>query len=81
MFFDADCRTRHREALHPYVDDLVIVTKVSARRGEDGSWIPAMSRDELTDAVHDNVEPACCPSGVRIGGVESSVPRNVATIL
>jgi pyridoxine 4-dehydrogenase len=44
-----------REALHPYRDDLVIVTKVSARRGEDGSWIPAMSRVELTQAVHDNL--------------------------
>ena len=44
-----------REALHPYPDDLVIVTKISARRGEDGSWIPAMSRDELTQAVHDNL--------------------------
>jgi pyridoxine 4-dehydrogenase len=44
-----------REALHPYFDDLTIVTKVSARRGEDGSWIPAMSRDELTQAVHDNL--------------------------
>jgi aryl-alcohol dehydrogenase-like predicted oxidoreductase len=44
-----------REALHPYPDDLVIVTKVSARRGADGSWIPAMSRDELTQAVHDNL--------------------------
>jgi pyridoxine 4-dehydrogenase len=44
-----------REALHPYPKDLVIVTKVSARRGEDGSWIPAMSRDELIQAVHDNL--------------------------
>jgi pyridoxine 4-dehydrogenase len=44
-----------REALHPYPNDLVIVTKVSARRGEDGSWIPAMSREELTQAVHDNL--------------------------
>jgi pyridoxine 4-dehydrogenase len=44
-----------REALHPYPTDLVIVTKVSARRGADGSWIPAMSRDELTQAVHDNL--------------------------
>ena len=43
------------EALHPYPTDLTIVTKVSARRGEDGSWIPAMSRDELTQAVHDNL--------------------------
>ncbi|MEB3043932.1 aldo/keto reductase family oxidoreductase [Rhizobium mulingense] len=44
-----------REALHPYRDDLVIVTKVGARRGTDGSWIPAFSRDELTQAVQDNL--------------------------
>jgi aryl-alcohol dehydrogenase-like predicted oxidoreductase len=44
-----------REALAPYPDDLVIVTKISARRGEDGSWIPAFSRDELIQAVHDNL--------------------------
>jgi pyridoxine 4-dehydrogenase len=39
----------------PYPDDLVIVTKVSARRGADGSWLPAMSPPELTAAVHDNL--------------------------
>ncbi len=44
-----------RKALSPYPDDLVIVTKVSARRGEDGSWIPAFSREELTAQVHDNL--------------------------
>jgi aryl-alcohol dehydrogenase-like predicted oxidoreductase len=44
-----------REALHPYPDDLVIVTKVSVRRGADGSWIPALSPEELTHAVHDNL--------------------------
>jgi pyridoxine 4-dehydrogenase len=44
-----------REALHPYPKDLVIVTKISARRGEDKSWIPAFSREELTQAVHDNL--------------------------
>jgi pyridoxine 4-dehydrogenase len=44
-----------REALHPYSDDLVIVTKVAARRGADGSWLPAFSREELTAAVHDNL--------------------------
>jgi pyridoxine 4-dehydrogenase len=44
-----------RRALHPYPENLVIVTKVSARRGEDGSWIPAMSAEELTQAVHDNL--------------------------
>src|SRR5712672_1350085 len=44
-----------REALHPYRDDLLIVTKFGARRGEDRSWIPAFSREELTQAVHDNL--------------------------
>ncbi|OCI96681.1 oxidoreductase [Rhizobium sp. AC27/96] len=44
-----------REALHPYRDDLVIVTKIGARRGADASWLPAFSRDELTQAVHDNL--------------------------
>jgi aryl-alcohol dehydrogenase-like predicted oxidoreductase len=44
-----------REALHPYPDNLVIVTKISARRGADGSWLPAMSREELIQAVHDNL--------------------------
>lgn len=44
-----------REALHPYPDYLTIVTKISARRGADGAWIPAMSREELTQAVHDNL--------------------------
>ena len=44
-----------REALHPYPKDLVIVTKVGARRGADASWIPAFSREELTQAVHDNL--------------------------
>ena len=44
-----------REALHPYPEDLVIVTKVGARRGADGSWLPAFSAKELTQAVHDNL--------------------------
>ena len=44
-----------REALHPYRDDLVIVTKVGALRGADGSWNRAFSRQELTQAVHDNL--------------------------
>ncbi len=44
-----------REALHPYPDDLVIVTKVGARRGEDGSWNRASSAEDLTLAVHDNL--------------------------
>ena len=44
-----------REALAPYPDDLVIVTKIGARRGEDGSWLPAFSPEALTQAVHDNL--------------------------
>ena len=44
-----------RRALHPYPKDLVIVTKVGARRGPDKSWIPALSRQELIDGVHDNL--------------------------
>src|SRR6195256_5942431 len=44
-----------KQALHPYKDGLVIVTKVGARRGEDKSWIHALSRQELIDGVHDNL--------------------------
>ena len=44
-----------REALHPYPADLVIVTKVGARRGDDASWNPAMSPDDLKSAVQDNL--------------------------
>jgi pyridoxine 4-dehydrogenase len=44
-----------REALAPYRDDLLIVTKIGVRRGADASWIPAFSREELTQAVHDNL--------------------------
>ena len=44
-----------REALHPFPNDLVIVTKIGARRGEDGSWLPAFSPEALTQAVHNNL--------------------------
>ncbi len=44
-----------RQALHPYPDDLTIVTKAGARRGADGSWPHARSRQEIIDAVHDNL--------------------------
>ncbi|MER9406507.1 aldo/keto reductase family oxidoreductase [Mesorhizobium caraganae] len=44
-----------REALAPYREDLVIVTKIGARRGSDGSWLPAYSPKELEQAVHDNL--------------------------
>ncbi len=44
-----------KEALHPYAEELVIVTKVGARRGSDASWLPAFTPEELTSAVHDNL--------------------------
>ena len=44
-----------REALHPYPDDLTLVTKIGARRGDDASWNPAYSAQDLTSAVHDNL--------------------------
>ncbi|WP_158886241.1 aldo/keto reductase family oxidoreductase [Rhodanobacter sp. L36] len=44
-----------REALQPYADDLVIVTKVGALRGDDASWNPAQSPAQLEQAVHDNL--------------------------
>jgi pyridoxine 4-dehydrogenase len=44
-----------REALHPYPEDLVIVTKVGAKRGSDASWNPAFSAEDLTSAIHDNL--------------------------
>ncbi|MCA8204088.1 aldo/keto reductase family oxidoreductase [Burkholderia sp. AU33545] len=44
-----------REALHPYRDDLLIVTKVGAKRGDDGSWLPAFSGEALAAAVQDNL--------------------------
>jgi len=44
-----------RKALSPYPEGLVIVTKVSVRRGDDGSWIPAFSREDLTAAIQDNL--------------------------
>ncbi|WP_441290104.1 aldo/keto reductase family oxidoreductase [Sorangium sp. KYC3313] len=44
-----------REALHPYPTDLVIVTKVGARRGPQGSWEPAFAAEDIASAVHDNL--------------------------
>jgi pyridoxine 4-dehydrogenase len=45
-----------REALHPYPESLALVSKIGALRGEGGSWLPAMSKAELTQAVHDNLK-------------------------
>ncbi|GGG67122.1 aldo/keto reductase family oxidoreductase [Edaphobacter dinghuensis] len=62
-----------RRALHPYKDGLVIVTKLGARRGEDKSWIHALSRQELIDGVHDNLRnlglDALDVVNLRVGGV------------
>jgi pyridoxine 4-dehydrogenase len=62
-----------KQALHPYPDDLLIVTKVGARRGEDKSWLPALSRQELIDAVHDNLRNLGLDKldvvNLRVGGV------------
>lgn len=44
-----------RDALYPYRDDLLIVTKVGAKRGDDGAWLPAFSAEALASAVHDNL--------------------------
>jgi len=62
-----------KEALHPYPDGLVIVTKLGARRGADGSWIPAFSCEELTAGVHDNLRSLGLERldvvNLRVGGV------------
>ena len=61
-----------RQALHPYPDGLVIVTKVGARRGADGSWPHARSRQDIIDAVHDNLRNLGLDSlqvvNLRLGG-------------
>ncbi len=51
-----------REALHPYPDNLVIVTKIGAVRGDDASWIPAFTPADLTRAVHDNLRNLGVPA-------------------
>src|SRR6202008_4299263 len=62
-----------KKALHPYPDDLVIVTKLGARRGDDKSWLHALSRQELIDGVHDNLRnlhlDALDVVNLRVGGM------------
>ncbi len=62
-----------KQALHPYPDGLVIVTKVGARRGQDKSWLHALSRQELIDAIHDNLRNLGLDNldvvNLRVGGV------------
>jgi len=71
-----------KRALHPYRKDLVIVTKVGARRGEDKSWIPALSRQELIDGVHDNLRnlglDALDVVNLRVGGFTEPSEGSIA---
>ena len=77
-----------REALHPYPDDMVIVTKVGAVRGADASWIPALTPAELTTAVQDNLRnlglDAMDVVNLRVGGVhgpsDGSIEAQLATL-
>ena len=71
-----------KQALHPYPDGLVIVTKVGARRGEDKSWIHALSRQELVDGVHDNLRNLGLDRldvvNLRVGGVMGPSEGSIA---
>ena len=77
-----------KQALHPYPEGLVIVTKVGARRGTDKSWIPALSRQELIDAVHDNLRnlgrDVIDVVNLRVGGMlrpaEGSIEEPLTTL-
>jgi aryl-alcohol dehydrogenase-like predicted oxidoreductase len=70
-----------REALHPYPEGLVIVTKVGARRGADASWIPARTPAELTAAVHDNLRnlglDALEVVNLRVGGIHGPSEESI----
>ena len=71
-----------REALHPYPDDLVIVTKVGARRTPDGQWPEALAPDELREAVHDNLDHLGLDTlevvNLRLPGFAEPVERSLA---
>jgi aryl-alcohol dehydrogenase-like predicted oxidoreductase len=71
-----------RQALHPYPDGLIIVTKVGARRGEDKTWIPALARQEILDAVHDNLRNLALDVldvvNLRVGGIHGPVDSSIA---
>ena len=71
-----------RRALHPYAAGLVIVTKVGARREADKSWPHALGRQELTDAVHDNLRnlglDALDVVNLRVGGMMGPTEASIA---
>ena len=70
-----------KQALHPYPDGLVIVTKLGARRGEDKSWLHALSRQELIDGVHDNLRNLGLDTldvvNLRVGAVSEPVEGSI----
>ena len=70
-----------KQALHPYLENLTIVTKLGARRGEDKSWIHALSRQELIDGVHDNLRnlgvDALDVVNLRVGGIMGPVEGSI----
>jgi len=70
-----------KQALHPYTKELVIVTKLGARRGEDKSWLHALSRQELIDGVHDNLRnlglDALDIVNLRVGGFTEPVEGSI----
>ncbi|QNI37010.1 aldo/keto reductase family oxidoreductase [Edaphobacter albus] len=70
-----------KEALHPYQEDLTIVTKVGARRGDDGSWILDTSRQCLIDSVHDNLRNLGLERldivNLRVGGVSQPTEASI----
>ncbi len=74
-----------KKALHPYADGLVIVTKIGARRGADASWIPALSRQEIIDGVHDNLRNLGLDKldvvNLRVGGLEGPTESSIAAPL
>jgi pyridoxine 4-dehydrogenase len=71
-----------KQALHPYPQGLVIVTKLGARRGSDASWIPARSRQDLIDGAHDNLRnlglDALDVVNLRVGGVHGPSEGSIA---
>jgi aryl-alcohol dehydrogenase-like predicted oxidoreductase len=78
-----------KQALHPYTDDLVIVTKLGARRGSDKSWIHALSSQELIDGVHDNLRNLGLDHidvvNLRVGGIaepsEGSIEETLTVLV
>lgn len=70
-----------REALHPYPSDLHIVTKVGARRDAHGGWPPALTPEELRQAVYDNLKNLGLDSldvvNLRVGGLSSAEPGSI----